>query len=121
MNCPLHSVCPARHRTDLLERFLGRERGACGKLRRHPLIWSIFPLDFSQRLAPPHKGEPPPRCLTPERETHTLISRYSIVIPLWGNFVILADWCLGVKWTWLDRKREMSEAGLNPPGVGINE
>jgi hypothetical protein len=45
-----------------------------------------FPLEQSQRLAPPRRGEPPPRCLTPWRETHTLISQYSIVIPPKGGY-----------------------------------
>jgi hypothetical protein len=39
---------------------------------------SIFP-SFAAGLATPSDVEPPPRCLSFVAETHTLISRYSIV------------------------------------------
>jgi hypothetical protein len=69
---------PNRRRIVLGLCLPGRERGACGRLRRHPLMLRFSPGE-SPGLASPAGEEPPPRSLGPRTETHTLISQYSIV------------------------------------------
>jgi hypothetical protein len=69
-----HAASYARRRACLWRRYFGRESGACGGLRRHPLIARFSPGGLPG-LAPPRGGEPPPRDLSPPAETHTLFSR----------------------------------------------